>query len=414
LWRRNNAMTWTPDTLEWLQQQSLQAGFDLAGITSVIGLERAALDDQRFASWVAEGYAGEMEYLKRTDESGELVRGDLRRSLPWAHSVIVCAMNYHQPAPRSIDPADPDTGWIARYAWSGQPSSATDESSLVASDYHEVLLPKLQILERQLKQRFGDACATRCYVDTGPLLERGYAVRAGIGWVGKNTCIIHQKQGSWLLLGVIVTSLEVPESSLGLPAADRCGSCTRCIDACPTDALLASADKHDTRQMDASRCIAYLTIEKKGSIAEDLRALMGRQVFGCDICQDVCPWNRKAPVAVSQSMPPRAELINPSLDWLGSLDGPAFNRLFRGSPVERTRRKRLLRNVAIAMGNSGRAQFLPRLDAWAVGDDPMLAETAAWAAKRLRGVSPTPTIATEHIGDLADLTNEGLPSSKVD
>jgi epoxyqueuosine reductase len=384
LWRRNNAMTWTADSFEWIQRQALQAGFDLAGITSVTSPQQAVSDDDRFASWVAAGYAAEMEYLKRTDESGDLVRGDLRRSLPWARSVIVCAMNYNQPAPRSIDPADPDAGWIARYAWSGQRTSNAGGSSLVASDYHDVLLPRLQTLERQLLERFGDTCTTRCYVDTGPLLERGYAVRAGIGWVGKNTCILHQRQGSWLLLGVIVTSLEVPVSSLSLPAADRCGSCTRCIDACPTDALLTPADKFAPREMDASRCIAYLTIEKKGSIDKELRPLMGRQVFGCDICQDVCPWNRKAPVAVSNAMPPRSELINPSLDWLGSLDGPAFNRLFRGSPLERTRRKRVLRNVAIAMGNSGRVKFLPRLDAWAAGEDPVLAETATWAANRLR------------------------------
>jgi epoxyqueuosine reductase len=403
-------MMWPPESFDWMQQQALRAGFDLAGITGVISSEQSDADDRRFASWVAAGYAAEMEYLKRTDESGELVRGDLRRSLPWARSVIVCAMNYNQPAPRSIDPADPDAGWIARYAWSGQQMPAADValdkasngSALPASDYHDVLLPRLQQLEVQLQQRFGDACKTRCYVDTGPLLERGYAARAGIGWVGKNTCLIHQQQGSWLLLGAIVTSLEMSESWMSVPAADRCGTCTRCIDACPTDALIAPADEHAPRQMDASRCIAYLTIEKKGSIDKELRPLMGRQVFGCDICQDVCPWNRKAPVAVSNAMPPRSELINPSLDWLGSLDGRAFNRLFRGSPLERTRRKRVLRNVAIAMGNSGRAKFLPRLEAWAAGDDPVLAETAVWAANRLRS--------KELGGDLSDKMGETATS----
>jgi epoxyqueuosine reductase len=319
-----------------------------------------------------------MEYLKRADESGNYLRGDLRRAMPWARSVIVCAVNYNADAPRSIDSADAKTGWIARYAWSGR------EDSNAGSDYHDVLLPPLRVMEAELKQRFGGSCETRCYVDTGPLVERGYATRAGVGWIGKNTCILNQQQGSWLLLGVIVTSLELAQEAWSVPAADRCGSCTRCIDACPTDALISSPDAQ-SRQMDASRCIAYLTIEKKGSIPEDLRALMGRQVFGCDICQDVCPWNREAPVSTASPLPPRRALINPALEWLAAMDGPAFNRVFRGSPLERTRRKRVLRNVAIAMGNSGEASFLPQLDIWAAGDDAILAETAAWAATRLRG-----------------------------
>ncbi|QMV19785.1 tRNA epoxyqueuosine(34) reductase QueG [Granulicella sp. 5B5] len=366
---------------EWIEQRARAAGFDLAGIAAVgtMGGEAATDADQRFAAWIAAGHAGEMEYLKRADESGKLIRGDLRRSIPWARSVIVCAVNYNAQAPRSIDPAAADAGWIARYAWSGNTGDAA--SAYPGSDYHDVLLGQLQTVEAELQQRFV-GCETRCYVDTGPLLEREYAVRAGIGWVGRNTCVIHQKQGSWLLLGVIVTSLALEPAAASVSAADRCGSCTRCIDACPTDALFPVGE---VRQMDASRCIAYLTIEKKGSIPEELRAPMGRQVFGCDICQEVCPWNRRAPVAASGALPARWELINPALEWLGSLDGPGFNRLFRNSPVERTRRKRLLRNVAIAMGNSGEVKFLTQLDAWAAEDDPVLAESAAWAAARLRG-----------------------------
>ena len=161
-------------------------------------------------------------------------------------------------------------------------------------------------------------------------------------------------------------------------AADRCGSCTRCIDACPTEALVAP------REMDASRCIAYLTIEKKGTIAEELREAMGRQVFGCDICQDVCPWNRRAPVAVKEGMLARAELVNPALEWLAGMDAAEFKRWFKGSPMERTRRKRLQRNVAIAMGNSGDERFLPQLEEWAAGEDEVLAESAAWAIGRIR------------------------------
>jgi len=364
---------------EWIEQRALAAGFDLAGMAAVPqpSSAPASEDDRRYAQWIDAGYAGEMDYLKRTDDAGEYLRGDLRRSMPWARSVIVCAVNYNAAAPTSIDPADSKAGWIARYAWSGREESGS------ASDYHDVLLHQLRTLESEVKERFGADASARCYVDTGPLVERAYAALASVGWVGKNTCVLNQQQGSWLLLGVMVTSLELEPEAWSVPAADRCGSCTRCIDACPTAALL-DPDATGVRQMDAARCIAYLTIEKKGSIAEELRPLMGRQVFGCDICQDVCPWNRRAPFAASTLLPARQELINPALQWLAGMDGPAFNRTFRGSPLERTRRKRILRNVAIAMGNSGVREFLPQLDAWIGGDDAVLAEAAAWAAGRLR------------------------------
>jgi len=358
---------------EWIEGCALAAGFDLSGIADVPDAASAdAVEiDRRYAEWVESGRAGEMEYLKREDAAGELLRGDLRRAMPWAQSVIVCALNYNAEAPRSIDPAPPSAGWIARYAWSGRGEGEG------GSDYHDVLLPKLQVIERELKAHFGESCETRCYVDTGPIVERGYAERAGVGWIGKNTCVLNQQHGSWLLLGVIVTSLALEKDAWSLPAADRCGTCTRCIDACPTDALIAP------RQMNAARCIAYLTIEKKGSVAEELREGMGRQVFGCDICQDVCPWNRQAPVGRSNALPARGELVNPALDWLASMDGPAFNRWFRGSPLERTRRKRIRRNIAIAMGNSGELEFLATLKQWLVEEDAVLAETAAWAIDRL-------------------------------
>jgi len=209
-------------------------------------------------------------------------------------------------------------------------------------------------------------------------VERSVAARAGIGWIGKNTCVINQQLGSWLLLAVIVTSLPMAEGNEAQLAVDRCGSCTRCIDACPTDALIAP------REMDASRCIAYLTIEKKGIIPTELREPMGRQVFGCDICQDVCPWNRRAPIAVKEGMEARRELVNPALTWLASLDNQGFRKYFAGSPVERTRRKRLHRNVAIAMGNSGDSSFLPQLEAWSAGDDEVLAESALWAIGQIQ------------------------------
>jgi epoxyqueuosine reductase len=309
------------------------------------------------------------------DTTGDLVRGDLKRSVPWARSVIVCAMNYNANKPRSIDPAPAGTGWIARYAWSGRKDEA--DSPYRGSDYHDVLLPGLRKIESELRQRFGDEIESRCYVDTGPIIERDYAQRAGIGWIGKNTCVLNEKMGSWLLLGAIVTSLELAPQSFAIPATDRCGTCTRCIEACPTQALIAP------RIMDASRCISYLTIEKKADIDESLRAKMGRQIFGCDICQDVCPWNSKAPIASSGALPERTELVNPALEWLASMDGPQFNRMFRGSPLERTGRKRLQRNVAIAMGNSGDTRFAPKLREWAAGEDPVLADAARWALDRL-------------------------------
>jgi epoxyqueuosine reductase len=370
---------------DWIEQQARSEGFDLSGIASVPDetSEEHATTSERFSEWIAAGHAGEMDYLKRVDDAGQLVRGNPRRAIPWARSVIVCAVNYATDAPRSIEPAPMNAGWIGRYAWSG---GEPNHLGYTGSDYHQVLLKQLRKLDEQLKQRF--ACSTQCYVDTGPILERDYAARAGIGWIGKNTCILNQQQGSWLLLGVIVTSLELTPETASLASNDRCGSCTRCIDACPTQALISSAE-NGARQMDASRCIAYLTIEKKGSIPEELRAPMGRQVFGCDICQDVCPWNRKSVVSSSNPLSPRPELVNPSLHWLASLEGSAFTQAFRGSPVEPTRRqtsrrKLLRRNIAIAMGNSRSAEFLPKLDEWALSEDPTLAESATWAAASIR------------------------------
>ena len=419
----NRSTRWNPELRRWLDEASRSAGFSVVGVAQVGGPDDPAAAQQaaRFSAWIDAGHAGQMDYLKRRNESGTLVRSSPRVAMPWARSAIVCAMNYNsaipfvrsedqmaqQPravAPRSIDPAPPGAGWIARYAWTGRPLN--DGSTIIPTDYHDELLTRLRTIETALLARA--TCTTRCYVDTGPLVERTLAVGAGIGWIGKNTCLINQQIGSWLLLAVLVTSLPVEDE---FAAPDRCGSCTRCIDACPTGALLGSKQPGAPRQMDASRCIAYLTIEKKGAIDPSLRAPMGRQVFGCDICQDVCPWNRKpssitpgapsiahvamggsSPGASSiprsvrngwESMQPRPELINPALDWLAAMDTQEFKHHFKGSPLARTGRKRLLRNVAIAMGNSGNARFLPQLEAWAAGDDPVLADAAQWARQRL-------------------------------
>ena len=250
------------------------------------------------------------------------------------------------------------------------------------TDYHDVLLARLQRLEQSLQQALGPFPA-RCYVDTGPLVERIYAMYAGIGWIGKNTCIIDQQLGSWLFLGVILTGLELAPP-IALPQ-DRCGSCTRCIDACPTGALIAPY------QMDASLCISYLTIEKRGPIPEPLRSQMGRQVFGCDICQDVCPWNRRAPVSGDAELSVRPELVNPALAWLAELDAESFRKLFRRSPLQRAKLGGLLRNVAIAMGNSGQTTYLPKLREWAASPDAVLAEAAQWALARLSTTETEPS-----------------------
>jgi epoxyqueuosine reductase len=356
-------MAWSAEMVDWVRARALGAGFDLAGVAAACGPDEAPLTAERFTEWIAAGRAGEMEYLKRRDDQGELLRQAVRTAIPWAQSVVVCAMNYNAAGPVSLAAADAGAGWIARYAWNDV-------------DYHDDMLARLRIVEAGLRERAG--CETKCYVDTGPVLERDLAAKAGIGWVGKNTCVLNEKMGSWLLLGIVVTSLPLGEVAVEL-APDRCGSCTRCIDACPTDALVAP------REMDASLCIAYLTIEKKGTIAEELREPMGRQVFGCDICQEVCPWNRRAPIALQPGLMTRSERVNPDLGWLGAMDAPEFKRRFAGSPVERTKRGRLLRNVAIAMGNSGEGRFVPQLREWRDGEDAVLSEAASWALERLGG-----------------------------
>lgn len=393
---------------ETVARLAREAGFSLSGIAAVPepGEGPAALEGfaARFSEWVEEGCAAEMEYLKRRDEENRLLRSSLRVALPWARSVIVCAANYNAGRAKSMDPSSEGSGWISRYAWTGYrkeeergglPDShrmdAAAPEPLRPSDYHTVLLARLKRMEIALKESMGPF-ESRSYVDTGPVAERVYARQAGLGWTGKNTCLINQEMGSWLFLGVIVTALELPPSRASIPnggwfdqnhlAPDRCGSCTRCIDACPTGALVAP------RQLDARLCISYLTIEKRGGIPEPLRAQIGRQVFGCDICQEVCPWNRKAPRSTDPELALREELVNPALEWLAELDAEGFRRLFKYSPLSRTKLRGLLRNVAIAMGNSGLRRYLPRLEKWAADDsDPVLAEAAQWAIGRLREAS---------------------------
>jgi epoxyqueuosine reductase len=346
---------------QFIKQSALRAGFDLCGVAPLQNLPELAY----FPEWIADGYAGEMAYLEARDEAGRLKRESPTHVVPWARSAIVCALNYNSNEPYSTSYSDSSRGWISRYAWG-------------SADYHNITLKRLRAIESDLRAEYGEHIETRCYVDTGPIVERVLAQHAGIVWVGKNTCIINQGLGSWLFLGVILISLELAPD---LPAPDRCGTCTRCIDSCPTDAFLAP------RRMDATRCISYLTIEKRGTIPEDLRDGMGRHLFGCDICQDVCPWNRKAPITNVAEFQPRPELVNPPLERLASISEEDFARTFRGSPVRRAKRSGLRRNAVIAMGNSGRQEFLPVLEKLATDGDPVVAEHAAWAISKLQDAS---------------------------
>lgn len=353
-------MSHTSQIAARVKQAAHEAGFELAGIAPV----RDFAELNHFPQWIEAGHAGEMKYLEARDDAGQLKRSSLRSTAPWARSVIVCAINYNTAHPYSTQVADLERGWISRYAWSRE-------------DYHEAVMRRLRTVDSWLRNQLGVESAaqqTRCYVDTGPLVERVYAKYAGVGWVGKNTCILNQKLGSWLFLGVILTSLELEPD---LPAPDRCGTCTRCIDACPTAAFIAPY------QLDSNKCIAYLTIEKRGAIPEEMREGIGRHVFGCDICQDVCPWNRKAPATNAEEFQSREGLVNPALEWLAEMSVEEFREKFRGSPIRRAKRTGIRRNAAIAMGNSGNRKFLPLLKKLATDEDAIVAESATWAAKRL-------------------------------
>ena len=358
-----------------IKQFAREAGFDLCGVAPVQDFAEL----QVFPHWIADGRHGEMKYMEARNEAGELKRTSLARAAPWARSVIVCAINYNTAQPYSTQTGDASRGWISRYAWSRE-------------DYHDVVMGRLQLMEAHLHEMCdgtghrqpatgnwvlgtGDCLQTHAYVDTGPLVERVYAKYAGVGWIGKNTCIINQKLGSWLFLGVILTSLELAPD---LPAPDRCGTCTRCIAACPTQAIVAPGE------LDARLCISYLTIEKRGEIPEPLRAGMGRHVFGCDICQDVCPWNRKAPATKLGEFEARDGLVNPALEWLAEMGPEEFRDKFRGSPVRRAKLSGLRRNAVVAMGNSGDAKFVPTLKRLAGDQDSTVAEHAKWALRQLQ------------------------------
>jgi epoxyqueuosine reductase len=327
-------------------------GFDLAGVAAADAPRELAF----FAEWIGRGHAAEMAYLTGQVEK----RSALRQAFPWARSVLCVGLQYDTAAPYSTEAAA-DRGWIARYAW--------------GDDYHDVMKTLLDRVVEALRREAGPFEA-RTYVDTGPIVERAYAAAAGLGAWGKNTCLLHPEHGSWFFLGEAVTDLDLPADA---PRGDMCGSCTACLDACPTGALAAPY------VLDAGRCISYLTIEVKGAIPEEHRPGVGRQVFGCDICQDVCPWNRRRRHQGPAAFAAREGLVSPALDELAGLDPEAFRARFRKSPIKRAKRRGLLRNVAVALGNSGDPAQRPILDRLAEDEDPLVREHALWALQRLDG-----------------------------
>ena len=385
----------------WICERAREVGFDLCGVADPEALAELA----NLPEWLARGYAGEMNYMQ------DLRRTDPRLVLEGLRNVIVVALNYNSAQPHSTDAPlygdeESPRGWISRYAW--------------GDDYHETLGGKLDGLVAAMRAQFTEHFEARAYVDTGPVLERVAARHAGLGWLAKNTCLINQELGSWLFLGVILTTLDLaPSVPPGeLPPADLCGNCTLCLDACPTEAFAAPY------VLDARRCISYLTIELRSAVPLDLRAGMGRHVFGCDICQDVCPWNRKAAITAATEFAPRRfektrnskcetrnsgaeqhvsntekenarlesgqdSFFAPELEWIAGLSQEEFSAAFRRSAMKRAKWRGMVRNACIALGNArlapgsmARERAVHLLESLAQSPDDLIAEHARWALAR--------------------------------
>jgi epoxyqueuosine reductase len=344
----------TKDTIKRLARS---VGFELAGVAAA----EPTLEALFYPQWLGRGYAGDMAYL--TGRRGEM-RQNPKTLLPDARSIICVGLVYNTPEPYSVEVEADGRGWISRYAW--------------GEDYHTVVRAKLQALAGAIENEHGPFHYKAC-VDTAPLLERAYAQQAGLGWIAKNTCLINQQLGSWVFLGELITSLDLEPDG---PAAARCGTCTRCIDACPTGALVPAGDPGGPEYaLDARRCISYWTIELRGTIPEENRAAVGQHLFGCDICQDVCPWNRRAAVSEASEFQARNSL--PNLGELAEMTPERFRSRFGNTAVERSRYRGFLRNVAVALGNSGNRDFLEPLRRLARHDDPVVREHAQWAISRI-------------------------------
>jgi epoxyqueuosine reductase len=364
----------------WICERARALGFDASGIAPAEKFPELS----NYAEWIERGYAGGMKYLE------DARRADPRESLPGVRSLIVCALNYNTDQPYSTQEESSSggdgtpRGWISRYAW--------------GDDYHEVLWKKLNALAAEMRGHFTEPFDLRAYADTGPIHERAAAKYAGLGWLAKNTLLINQSLGSWLFLGVILTSLpltptlELPDA----PPVDRCGKCRRCLDACPTQAIV------EPYLLDATRCISYLTIELRGSIPEEFREAMGRHVFGCDICQDVCPWNQKSPRTRLNEFEPRAfaesegestmgSLFLPDLLKIANLSQEQFRETFRGSPIKRTKWQGFVRNACIALGNAHLTPESPKFDEvlgalknLSQSREAVISESALWALSRIQ------------------------------
>ncbi|HEY5991879.1 MAG TPA: tRNA epoxyqueuosine(34) reductase QueG [Candidatus Udaeobacter sp.] len=335
---------------------------DLVAITRELGFDSCRIaacakpaHATEFREWLREGAHGEMNYMQR----GEEKRCEPQKVLPGAKSIVVLALNYFQGEEiRRSSRRVGTTGRIARYAW--------------GDDYHDVIEAKLDEIDQFLRDFGGQQ---KCYVDTGPILERDYASQAGSGWHGKNTMLIDERLGTWFFLAEILTTLELP---IDEPVKDRCGTCDRCIKACPTGAITAP------HRLDARLCISYLTIELKGSIPLELRPLIGDRIFGCDDCLDVCPWNRFAQISHETAFSARKSTAGMALREYLRLSDAEFRQLFKNSPIKRIKRRGFLRNVCIALGNAGDVSDLPALERAAADPEPLIAEHAGWAIEQIR------------------------------
>lgn len=347
-------------TSEAVKAKAGDLGFDLCGVAPAAAFpELAAL-----RGWLDRGYAGDMAYMARTADR----RADVRAAMPSARTVVALGTLYNTDRPCSTEIGEPDTALISRYAW--------------GDDYHDVLGERTRALGAWMRESHGGPCEMRVYVDTGPVQERVYAQYAGLGWIGKNTCLINPEVGSWLFLSEVLCSVPLEPDP---PALDQCGACTLCLEACPTGAF------PEPGVLDSTRCLSYLTIETKGAIPSAQRADLGAHVYGCDVCQEVCPWNAAAPVSDDPAWQARPALDRPALTALWSRSDAGLRRAIRKGPMTRARVKRLRRNVAVAMGNSGadaaRDALAPercasRADADSIRD-PLVVEHVEWARSEL-------------------------------